>query len=135
MASRLFATMKALLTTNVVTFLIAAMVLLLGLTVLLFGKHIWDFIRRRSSGRSLEESRTYSDVEFYKKLLQVMEQRGVSRDKHQTPLEFADRLRSKDAMIITRAYNRVRFGGERLSATEKREVERALVVLEADNRG
>jgi hypothetical protein len=83
----------------------------------------------------LEESLVYSDVEFYKKLLQVMEQRGVARDKHQTPLEFADRLRSQDAMIITRAYNRVRFGGERLSPTEKREVERALVVLEADNSG
>ena len=64
-----------------------------------------------------------------------MEQRGVARDKHQTPLEFADKLHSKDAMIITRAYNRVRFGGERLSAPEKREVERALIVLQADYRG
>jgi hypothetical protein len=29
----------------------------------------------------------------------------------------------------------VRFGGERLSAREKREVERALVVVEADFQG
>jgi biopolymer transport protein ExbB/TolQ len=135
MASRLFATVKGLLTTNVLLFLIAAIVLLASLTVFLFGRRIWQFIQRRGSGRSLEESRTYSDVEFYKKLLHVMEQRGVSRDKHQTPLEFADKLRSHDVMIITRAYNRVRFGGERLSAREKREVERALVVVEADFQG
>jgi transglutaminase-like putative cysteine protease len=135
MVSRLLATMKGLLTTNVLTFLAGAVVLLLGLGVLLFGRRIWQFIQQRGSGRLLEESLAYSDVEFYKKLLQVMEQRGVARDKHQTPLEFADRLRSQDAMIITRAYNRVRFGGERLSPTEKREVERALVVLEADNSG
>jgi transglutaminase-like putative cysteine protease len=130
--SRLLATIKGLLTTNVVTFLIAAIVLLIGLTVLLFGKRIWEFIQRRGSGRSLEESRTYSNVQFYKKLLQVMEQRGVARDKHQTPLEFADRLKSSDALVITRAYNRVRYGGERLSASEQREVERALLTLEQE---
>ncbi|HSD46378.1 MAG TPA: DUF4129 domain-containing protein, partial [Pyrinomonadaceae bacterium] len=112
-----------------------ALVLLIGISIFFFGRRILEFIRRRAAGTSLEESRTYSDVQFYKKLLQVMEQRGVSRDKDQTPLEFAGRLHSQDAMIITRAYNRVRFGGERLSATEKREVERALVVLEADYRG
>jgi hypothetical protein len=135
MMSRLLATVQSLPTTNVVTFVIGAIALLLVLSVVLFGRRLWDFILRRGAGGSLEESRTYSDVQFYKKLLQVMEQRGVSRDKHQTPLEFADKLRSQDVMIITRAYNRVRFGGERLSATEKREVERALIVLEADNRG
>ena len=32
--------------------------------------------------------------------------------------------------MITRAYNRVRYGGERLSPTEKREVEKALFALE-----
>jgi hypothetical protein len=132
MVSRLLATVKGLLTTNVVTFLIAAIVLLIGLTVLLFGRRIWQFVQRRGSGRSLEESRTYSNVQFYKKLLQVMEGRGVARDKHQTPLEFADRLKSSDALVITRAYNRVRYGGERLSASEQREVERALLTLEQE---
>jgi hypothetical protein len=60
-----------------------------------------------------------------------MEQRGLSRDKHLTPLEFANTLKSNDALLITRAYNRVRFGGQRLSAIEKKEVERALFALEA----
>ena len=54
-----------------------------------------------------------------------MDQRGVSRDQHLTPLEFANTLRSNEVMVITRAYNRVRFGGQKLSATERKEVERA----------
>jgi hypothetical protein len=61
----------------------------------------------------------------------MMEQRGLARDKHLTPLEFANTLKSNEALLITRAYNRVRFGGERLSAAEKKEVEKALFVLEA----
>ena len=51
----------------------------------------------------------------------------MSRDKHLTPLEFANTLVRRSGMMITRAYNRVRFGGQRLSANEKREIERALV--------
>jgi hypothetical protein len=60
-----------------------------------------------------------------------MEQRGFSRDRHLTPLEFAQTLKSNEALLVTRAYNRVRFGGQRLSAIEKKEVERALFALEA----
>jgi hypothetical protein len=92
-------------------------------------------VRRRAAGRAVEEGRGYSSVDFYEQLLVLMEQRGVLRDKSQTPLEFADELHSSEVLVITRAYNRVRFGGEPLSATEKREVERALVVLRTDSNG
>ena len=68
---------------------------------------------------------------FTSGLISLMEQRGLARDKHLTPLEFANTLKSSDALLITRAYNRVRYGGQRLSASEKREVERALFALEA----
>jgi hypothetical protein len=37
-------------------------------------------------------------------------------------------------LLITRAYNRVRYGGGRLSANEKKEVERALFALEATDK-
>jgi hypothetical protein len=60
-----------------------------------------------------------------------MEQRGLLRDQHLTPLEFASTLKSNEALLITRAYNRVRYGREKLSVTEKREVEKALFALEA----
>jgi hypothetical protein len=70
-------------------------------------------------------------VQFYERLISLMEQRGRLRDRHLTPLEFAQTLKSNEALLVTRAYNRVRFGGERLTATEKKEVERALFALEA----
>ena len=58
------------------------------------------------------------------------------RDRHLTPLEFAKTLDSNEALLITRAYNRVRFGNEHLTASEKREVEKALFALEAiDKKG
>jgi hypothetical protein len=101
----------------------------------LFGKRLWQFVRRRTGRSQIEDGRGYSNVEFYEKLLALMEQRGYARDQAQTPLEFADKLKSSDVWIITRAYNRVRFGGERLSPAEQREVERALAVLTTDYNG
>ncbi|HET9524854.1 MAG TPA: DUF4129 domain-containing protein, partial [Pyrinomonadaceae bacterium] len=109
-------------------------VALLVLT-LIFGKRFWRFALRRGDVISGDDAATYSSVEFYKRLMSAMEQRGLSRDKHLTPLEFANRLGPGPAMMITRAYNRVRFGGQRLSAGEKREIELALSELEnADER-
>ena len=81
--------------------------------------------------KSPEDGRTYSSVQFYERLISLMERRGLARDKHLTPLEFADSLNSSDVLLVTRAYNRVRYGGQHLSATEKKEVERALFALEA----
>ena len=77
-----------------------------------------------------EEGTAHSSVQFYERLISLMEQRGWLRDRHLTPLEFANLSKSSEVLVVTRAYNRVRFGGEKLSATEKREVERALHALE-----
>ena len=97
---------------------------------LLFGKRLWRLLRARGLDEETE-GRTYSSVQFYERLISLMEKRGLSRDRHLTPLEFAQTLKSNEAVLVTRAYNRVRFGGQRLSAIEKREVERALFALEA----
>lgn len=131
MLSKLVATLEALFTRNVVLIALAAIILALSLSLLLFGKRFWQFVARRGARRADEDGRALSNVQFYEKLLALMEQRGVSRGNDQTPLEFAGKLKSSEAMIVTRAYNRVRFGGERLSPAEKKEVERALFVLEA----
>jgi hypothetical protein len=48
----------------------------------------------------------------------------------QTPLEFASNLGSPQALTITRLYNRVRFGSQKLSAAEQREIDQALLQLE-----
>lgn len=130
-ASEWLTVIRSYLTTNVLSIAIAVIALLLGLTLIVFGKRIWRFGWRRSLKFSTDEGRTYSSIQFYERLVTLMEQRGLSRDKHLTPLEFAETLESGEALIITRAYNRVRFGGQRLSAAEKREIERALFELEA----
>ena len=135
MVTRLFMTVRGYMTANVITAVLGVIALGIAVTLIFFGKRLWQFVRRRAAGRAVEEGRGYSSVDFYEQLLVLMEQRGVLRDKSQTPLEFADKLHSSEVLVITRAYNRVRFGGEPLSATEKREVERALVVLRTDSNG
>jgi hypothetical protein len=101
------------------------------LLLVIFGKRVWRWTRRGFVDASGDE-RAFSNVQFYERLISLMEQRGVPRDKHLTPLEFANTLRSNEAMVITRAYNRVRYGGQKLSAVERKEVERALFALEGN---
>jgi transglutaminase-like putative cysteine protease len=134
MVTRVLATIRSYFTRNVITAVAGVFTLAIGVTLIFFGKRFWQFVRRRVTGKAVEDGRGYSNVDFYEKLLALMEQRGVLRDKAQTPLEFAGKLNSSEVLVITRAYNRVRFGGERLSATERREVERALFALEAAER-
>jgi transglutaminase-like putative cysteine protease len=134
LVTRVVTAIRSVFTTNVLMLVIGVVVLAFGLTLVLFGKRLWQFVRRRTGRSAIEDGRGYSNVEFYEKLIALMEERGVLRDEAQTPLEFADKLKSSEAMVITRAYNRVRFGNERLSAVERKEVERALFALEAAER-
>jgi transglutaminase-like putative cysteine protease len=136
MGSRLLATIRSYLTGNLLRFMIVAIALALTALWVLFGKRIWRWVQARGADAEAE-GRTYSSVQFYERLMSLLEQRGLSRDTHLTPLEFAKTLDSNEALLITRAYNRVRYGGERLSANEKRDVERALFTLEsaADKNG
>ncbi len=66
-------------------------------------------------------------VEFYQRLMDLLAQRGLSRLSDQTPLEFASNLGSRVALTVTRLYNRVRFGSQKLSAAELREIDQALI--------
>ncbi|HEX9545280.1 MAG TPA: DUF3488 and transglutaminase-like domain-containing protein [Pyrinomonadaceae bacterium] len=77
------------------------------------------------------ESET-SRVGFYERLITLLEQRGIKRESHQTPLEFAGAIGIPDAIRITEAYNRVRFGVEKLSASELREIEKRLSRFEQE---
>ncbi len=133
-ASNLLATIRGYLTSNVLAITVGIIAFALFLGLVLFGRRIWRFGWRRGLGFSTEEGRTYAGVQFYERLMTLMEQRGLERDKHLTPLEFAKTLRSGEVLVITHAYNRVRFGGQRLSAAEMREIERALFELEANDR-
>jgi hypothetical protein len=58
----------------------------------------------------------------------------VEREAHLTPLEFAGSLDFQPALIITRAYNRVRFGRQPLSQAELREIDQTLKELEGNEK-
>lgn len=71
-----------------------------------------------------------SAIEFYERLMTLLYERGIRRAPDQTPLEFASLVGGSEAVVITNAYNRVRFGAEKLSATEVRQIEEALSAVE-----
>jgi hypothetical protein len=103
-----------------------------GILLLLF---IGDRVRRFGWRRGLSikgarASDEHSSVLFFEKLMTLLARRGMQRDSHLTPLEFASSLDFRSAMTITRAYNRVRFGGQKLSPAEVKEIERTLNELE-----
>jgi hypothetical protein len=84
------------------------------------GVRVWQ------SKKELESSR----VDFYERLVALLEKRGIKRESYQTPLEFATALGITEARAITNAYNRVRYGTEKLSTGESKEIEELLSVLE-----
>jgi len=65
--------------------LIALLALALLVLSLLFGKRLWRLLRARGPDEETE-GRTYSSVQFYERLISLMEKRGLSRDRHLTPL-------------------------------------------------
>jgi transglutaminase-like putative cysteine protease len=93
----------------------------------------WFGWRRGLSLSKRQVNRDASTVGFYERLLDLLARRGVKRDPDLTPLEFASGLDFQPALSITRAYNRVRFGGQELSPAELREIEKALAEFEQAN--
>lgn len=71
-------------------------------------------------------------VEFYERMTRALEARGLRRRDDETPLEFAAATGSADALKVTGAYNRVRFGGRKLSDAEVAEVEDCLRKVESE---
>jgi hypothetical protein len=102
--------------------------LLLGLALLAFGL-VWLVRRLRRLGfwrifkRREVEGRSASVVEFYERMMKSLSARGLKRPAGETPLEFAQATGIPEALKITRAYNRVRFGEQRLSIVEAEQIE------------
>ena len=69
-------------------------------------------------------------VEFYGRMTDALEARGLCRRADQTPLEFAEAVGATEVFTITKAYNRVRFGAQHLSNAEAADVERCLRSVE-----
>ena len=79
----------------------------------------------RGAGR-----RGQSPVAFYERMTRALAARGLRRAPDQTPLEFASTLDAPEALLITRAYNRVRFGSRQLTRAETARVEEWLQKIE-----
>jgi protein-glutamine gamma-glutamyltransferase len=67
-----------------------------------------------------------SAVEFYERLTRVLVERGFKREPEQTPMEFAAKLGWSEVIRITELYNRVRYGQEKLSGADSRQIEQWL---------
>ena len=78
------------------------------------------------TGSDFESSR----VDFYERLLAILEKQGVKRQPDQTPREFAAAIAIPDAVRITDVYNRVRFAGQSPTREELSELRDALRRIE-----
>jgi transglutaminase-like putative cysteine protease len=85
----------------------------------------WRLFRRRQA-----EDERASAVEFYERMIKTLAARGLKRSAGETPLEFASATKMPDALKITQAYNRVRFGDEKLSNDESAQIEEWLKGIE-----
>ena len=84
----------------------------------------------RLFGRRQVEDPGRSVVEFYERMTKTLGARGLQRAAGETPLEFASATKMPEAMQVTRAYNRVRFGDAKLSASESAQIEEWLRRME-----
>lgn len=69
-------------------------------------------------------------IAFYERMTKVLAKQGKKRVPSQTPLEFAFALQMPEAVKITEAYNKVRFGEKNLEEKETAEIENWLNKLE-----
>jgi hypothetical protein len=90
-------------------------------------------LRRGLPWSRLKESEARSAVVFYERLSKLLMQRGMTRSPHETPLEFAGNMKRHEVSAITAAYNRVRFGGQELTATEAEQISGWLRQLEQEH--
>jgi transglutaminase-like putative cysteine protease len=88
---------------------------------------LWRRVRRLGLRRGLKlwqrEEPHASVVEFYERMTRLLAERGLVRAADQTPLEFAHEVGASEALKLTRAYNRVRYGEEQLAPGETAEIE------------
>jgi len=92
---------------------ILGLLLLLWLIRGIVRSEFWRTLTNRFNGKQPP-----SVVEFYDRMLKILADKGIARQAHQTPLEFAFALNMPEAVTITEKYNRVRFGEKSLSEEE-----------------
>ena len=71
---------------------------------------------------ALEASPERSAILFYQQMIELLSKHGIERLPDQTPTEFAASTGLSEAVTITGAYNRVRFGAQQLSRSEQEQI-------------
>jgi hypothetical protein len=130
MASNILRVARQKLPSDVLSIVLIALGLILATATVFLVTRVMRFGWKRGLRITIHEEDSRSAVAFYEHLVALMAKRGLQREKHLTPLEFADRIGTRDAALITKAYNRVRFGNQQLSTIELKEIERILASLE-----
>lgn len=105
------------------------------LTVLvLLGRRVWrmGFWQGLFRWRKVAEEDTV--IEFYRQMINLLAARGLKRAVDETPLEFASATSMPEVLRITRAYNRVRYGGQGLSQNETSEINEWLTNMRANEK-
>jgi hypothetical protein len=102
-----------------------------GLALIIAGGFAIYWLRKRFDFRSFlhirsKRKKAHASVEFYKKLIELFAARGINKPASMTPIEFAEKLSNEDALAITWLYNKVRFGGHKLTAQESKDIEERL---------
>ncbi|HYP50605.1 MAG TPA: DUF3488 and transglutaminase-like domain-containing protein, partial [Pyrinomonadaceae bacterium] len=103
--------------------LLLVMIAAIGFFAFLGGRHLrrlgfWHII---TSWRKSNEPKQI--ILFYERMNRALEKKGMRRKPQQTPLEFATGLAMPEAVKVTEAYHRVRFGKLNLSPNETIEIE------------
>jgi hypothetical protein len=91
--------------------------------------HRWFVLPTWRSRRLARRNDRESAVLFYEQMLAVARRRGMVKQPHQTPVEFAADSGSDQISEITALYNRVRFGNTPLDAAEAHRVSKLLSEL------
>jgi transglutaminase-like putative cysteine protease len=111
------------------------LLVLLVVSVLMFLVWLARRVRRMGFWRGLFRWRKVAEedtvIEFYRQMINLLAARGLKRAIDETPLEFAGATAMPEVLRITRAYNRVRFGGQGLSENEAAEINAWLVEMRA----
>jgi len=102
--------------------------------VILAGRRPWRRKRRQAQAQVGPGAAPAATIDFYRRLIEALERRGITRAASQTPLEFAAASGLPAAARITEVYNRVRYGGARLSPREQSQIAAWLDRLEQESR-
>jgi hypothetical protein len=97
---------------------------------------LWRLVRS-GAGKRRRGTSGRPSLAFYRRLDDILRKRGYRREPAVTPAEFARHViddggdRYRPVAVVTEAFCRVRYGGQKLTSGERADIRHALAALEA----